>query len=314
MHLARFVGGFHCIRSLGRHRQVQFVHNHATLAGIGINALQYGTALEIAAEPIAESYLLVVLLAGHGELVQGTSRLALGVDCTAVVNPDRPFHLRMSAEEHNLTVRIPGPLLRDAAARMLGRHETGTVEFTGTAPARGLRRLLGGVCAELDDAGTPLVATAAGSGIGEALGATLLRFLLAEVPHNLSAALNAPVAIPPGSRHVQRAREFIHASLGSPVTLADVAAAAGTSARTLQVGFQRLHGCSPLQYLRARRLELARAELERAATAWRSVTEIACDCGFTHMAKFSRAYRERYGETPSATRGRVLRGDAGAGS
>jgi transcriptional regulator GlxA family with amidase domain len=37
---------------------------------------------------------------------------------------------------------------------------------------------------------------------------------------------------------------------------------------------------------------------------WRSgrtVTDVAIDLGFTHLSKFSKSYRERFGEMPSQT-------------
>jgi len=32
-----------------------------------------------------------------------------------------------------------------------------------------------------------------------------------------------------------------------------------------------------------------------------SVTEVALSCGFNHLSKFAKSYRERFGELPSET-------------
>lgn len=70
--------------------------------------------------------------------------------------------------------------------------------------------------------------------------------------------------------------------------------------RTLRDGFLQFRGMSPMQYLRKLRLDRAR-ELLRAAAPDRRIAEIALDCGFAHFGRFAIAYRERFGELPSAT-------------
>lgn len=55
-------------------------------------------------------------------------------------------------------------------------------------------------------------------------------------------------------------------------------------------------------YILAQRLAACRAELARPETAARSITDIALSFGFTNTAHFSRAFRERYGHSPSECR------------
>jgi AraC-like DNA-binding protein len=49
-------------------------------------------------------------------------------------------------------------------------------------------------------------------------------------------------------------------------------------------------------------LERARAAIECSQATGQSITQIAYDWGFKDPAHFSRAFRARYGETPSASR------------
>jgi transcriptional regulator GlxA family with amidase domain len=60
-----------------------------------------------------------------------------------------------------------------------------------------------------------------------------------------------------------------------------------------------------MAHLRAVRLDLARADLAAADPARASVTDIAIACGFTHMSKFARDFKARFGVTPRA----MLRAD-----
>lgn len=55
-------------------------------------------------------------------------------------------------------------------------------------------------------------------------------------------------------------------------TLADLARLAGTSARSLQYGFQERYGTTPMRYLRQVRLDRARDDL---AQAYGSVADVA---------------------------------------
>ena len=105
------------------------------------------------------------------------------------------------------------------------------------------------------------------------------------------------------------AEEFLRASLTEPVTLTDIAAAAGVSVRTLTRLFARRYGMGPMRWLRTLRLDAVRRALLDADPAERSVTEVALRHGFTHLGRFAGQYRERFGETPSDTlRGGSTRG------
>jgi adenylate cyclase len=57
---------------------------------------------------------------------------------------------------------------------------------------------------------------------------------------------------------------------------------------------------TPLEFLCLTRLAEARRQLSQAEPA-ATVTSIAINCGFTHLGRFAGWYRERYGESPSAT-------------
>ena len=74
------------------------------------------------------------------------------------------------------------------------------------------------------------------------------------------------------------------------------------SPRTLQYGFRRHRGTTPLQYLKRVRLDLAREALLQARTTGERITDIAGRVGYASASRFSRDYRERFGEAPSVTR------------
>jgi AraC-like DNA-binding protein len=125
--------------------------------------------------------------------------------------------------------------------------------------------------------------------------ALLGALLLAADPREQGAEKTLPPA------YLRRAVDFIMAHLAEPLSLGRVAAAAGVNARTLQGAVQREHGTSVMALVRERRLERTNAQLLAADPAATSVTEIALNNGFSHLSRFSAAYRRRFGEYPSET-------------
>jgi AraC-like DNA-binding protein len=102
---------------------------------------------------------------------------------------------------------------------------------------------------------------------------------------------------------VQRVDSWIRQHLTQPITLDQLRAAAGVSARTLQEACLAHWGRTPLELVAARRLEAVRSLL--AAGVIPTVTEAAVRSGFSHLGRFSIAYRRAFGESPSDTLARA---------
>jgi AraC-like DNA-binding protein len=100
----------------------------------------------------------------------------------------------------------------------------------------------------------------------------------------------------PALRRVEKACQFMIQSTEEPFDLATVAAAAGSSERTLNEDFHRILKLTPLQFHRHCKLEAAYADLLQPDV---SVTEIALKYGFQNLGRFARAFRERFGINPS---------------
>lgn len=93
------------------------------------------------------------------------------------------------------------------------------------------------------------------------------------------------------------------------LTLAELAAAAGVTARALQRGFKEVVGTSPTAYVRGVRLDRVHEDL--VAEAGRTpITDVAMRWGFFHFGRFAQQYRERIGVLPSETVRRVLENGA----
>jgi AraC-like DNA-binding protein len=134
-------------------------------------------------------------------------------------------------------------------------------------------------------------------------GEAVLAKLLVGHAHNYSERLaRIDRASDPRSVHV--AAEYLEANMTEPIRMVDLAAVARVSVRALQIAFQKYRGCTPMEFVRERRLERARERL-LAGGARASIAEIARECGFAHVGRFSARYRMRFGELPGETRARA---------
>nr|BFF12191.1 hypothetical protein GCM10025699_34940 [Microbacterium flavescens] len=103
----------------------------------------------------------------------------------------------------------------------------------------------------------------------------------------------------PAPRSIRRAISFMESHVSDPITVDDVAVAAGMSSRGLQAAFRRSLDMTPTEYLRGLRLAGAHAQLQ--AGGRHTVAEVARTWGFAHPSRFAAFYRERYGRSPSDT-------------
>ena len=99
---------------------------------------------------------------------------------------------------------------------------------------------------------------------------------------------------------VARFEEFLEANPNTPLYLPEICAAIGAAERTLRAACEGHLGMGPIRYLFLRRMHLVRRALLR-ADGPTTVTRIATDHGFWELGRFSVAYRELFGETPSET-------------
>jgi len=123
--------------------------------------------------------------------------------------------------------------------------------------------------------------------------------------------LGAVTAEPPPADKNRRRRQIdelcdlLIYRLGHPVSVTDMERLSGMSARTLQSAFMARFGVSPIQWLRHQRLEFSHQTLLH-ANLDTTVIDVALSSGFASPSKFAMYYKQRFGESPSATLTKVL--------
>lgn len=98
--------------------------------------------------------------------------------------------------------------------------------------------------------------------------------------------------------------DMVRATHDRPLTLTEMEQHSGLSARALQYAFMARFGCSPMEWQRRERMQLARCRL-MFPIAGETITDIAYAMGFSSSAAFAAQYRRYFGETPSRTRQRA---------
>ncbi len=302
--LIREVGGRvlvpHRVDALGRvSREARL--NAAALGGVTLAYLRYESKIRLEAPTTDARYFFTLPLTGRADGIRGKSEAAesepgLGLAYRA---DDRGV-ITLSPDYTMFFLRIERSALEYQCEGLLGREIIEPLRFDFSMDLRrpALRtwvNCVGLLRSELerDPAGEqePLLR----SRIEE----LVLMGLLVGQPHNYSELLHKgnESARP---RTVKRAIDLIEEQPERPWSLADIARVTGVSARTLQEGFQRYVGTTPTGYLRDVRLQRVRADLIDAAPCT-SVSGTAHRWGFSHLGRFSTAYRRKFGESPSET-------------
>ena len=278
---------------LSQERHLDFRHRQAKLGPIAINSMQYGPAIMVTAPPFGDFYLLQFTLTGRCQLRQDGR------------STDLP------AGSRQLLIRIDRRLLEREFQAWTGSGKTERIEFdlspvesmARVGPlAHYVRMLCDDLSSRLSHLEHPLVC--------DRIASALISTLLVSMPHNRRRDLEA-AATSIAPFFVRRVEDFIEENARCAISLADLAGVAGVSMRALQLGFRRFRNTTPMAYLRALRLELARSELARAGREGGSVASVANVCGFGHIGRFAGDYQTRFGKSPSQT---LRRGSIGRAS
>lgn len=96
------------------------------------------------------------------------------------------------------------------------------------------------------------------------------------------------------NREVARAITYLRDHLGEPVSVEDLARRAGMSRAVFHKKFKATTSHSPVQFLKALRLNRAAMRISSGS----SVGEVATEVGYVSQSQFSREFRRHFGRTP----------------
>lgn len=274
------------------------VHNAVEIGNVTLHYIDYGGAVEVKPMPQGSAfYLMQVPLAGAMSIEmprQGVLSIGQGGAVASMVGlADSPMTYQPRCPR--LLVQMPANTLRQGQARVapgLAEVPPSPLSFIDVSAGAGFSwlKLLLWILTDVDSP-DGMVARSSGAHYLEQLivdGLVLAQSDFTEAPT-------------PPSKTITRAIEYMRANLHKALTPAEVAGAVHVSVRALQEGFRKHLGTTPMTHLRDLRLDAVHTELLTAVPGESNVSEIAHQWGVTHMGRFARDYRERFGVSPSVT-------------
>ena len=272
------------------------------LRDITLGYLDFTAEVTVTAHQLPPSFLVLAPMSGSSTVSVGGSATHANAITAAVPPAGHEMTLHCERQTPHLLVRIAEQPLLAHLGRILGRPLDAPLVFDQTFDLSAPRASRWNIAIQVlhTELLEPSSLLRSGVGVGH-LEEFLMSALLFAHGSNYSDRLTRPGQ---GVEHrsTRAAKDFIETNLSKPVTLADLAAAAGVSERTLQAAFRSELGTTPMSYLRDQRLERARADLADAMpTDNVNVTSIALRWGFGHLGRFAVQYKARFGESPSRT-------------
>jgi AraC-like DNA-binding protein len=269
-------------------RQVNLDLDGLRIADISGNAHVIERAPALVRAHPKDATFLSVLIEGEAFFYSAGGLLQLTAGDVLVYDTDRPYLFGFGTAMRQVLVDVPRPLVTElvgAAALDGPRKVSGQGAGAAAASARALReRLLGLV----DRPGTAR---------------PVVRDELLELTRTVVSGAGSAT----GTAHLLAAKALVAEHLSDPRLCAgSVARAVGVTARHLNRAFA-VEGTTLAQYIQARRLDGARAELA-GQTPGDRIADVAARWGFASQAHFTRLFRARYGRTPSEVRSGVTGG------
>lgn len=278
--------------------------NRVSFGSFSIFAHEHGGSIRATAPVPAEQFSVSFPLddatgqAHEGTDVRHAVALARGRE-TFLSSPRGPQTFHFGTGYRGLRLAFDRATVHAALAALMGATANEVLHFEPRLSLEGgvgasLERMVRFLAQEADHVDGLLTAPLVAARFSD----VLLTTLLLGHAHNYTGTLSK-VGRPAEPRYVRLAAEHLAAHAAEPLRMTDLAMAMGVSLRALQLGFHRHRGQSPSEFLRDRRLELARTLLRGEERV--TVAEVARRCGFESMGHFSARYRARYGELPSRT-------------
>lgn len=307
---------------LSNPHQVQWGPGTVDSALFGVDArrlklmvLRYGPQVEIEPQPFSDFVLVQMPLRGSMKIRQGANTRQVTVGQVAIIGQNKGVRLTWSEDCEQIIIRVPQCMLKE-----LAHHAT--PDNAAVPSFAGIRLLDDNSNSEWSSLTQALLDSLLPKpehshvvkhpAWVEQMERSLALFTLLQmqadtirVPTPLEPVQQVTTdtstpAFPNDSAYrMHLVQQYAMKRLFAPLSLEDLAKAAGVRPRTMYMDCVRYSGVGPTVWLRGLRLDAARERILGNPNC--NVTDIAMDCGFGHLGRFSAYYRERFGELPSET-------------
>jgi AraC-like DNA-binding protein len=289
----------HFLNPVGRNAGMFHARHHSALqVDYSVNFVAYGSTVEIDPGELSRFFLLQLPLKGSATVRCGTVAADVQAGMRgSILSPTLGTRMTWNEGCEKLIVLIRREAV-EAQFESLTHERMRAIEFqTGVDLAGPVGQAI------WQHAQMMLGAAEAGGGMPDAyrvlLRDGLTTLLLSSLPSSVLGSFSrpAPSADPIA---VRRAQDYMAANAERAISMAEIAAAAGVSLRSLQDAYRKARGVTLGDGLLALRLDRFRTALLSGECRF-SVADAAFAAGFGHLGRAAAAYRERFGEAPSET-------------
>jgi AraC-like DNA-binding protein len=268
--------------------------HHCPLSRIQLNYVSYGAETRLMIPPTGGFHAVHFPLSGGHRITYGNETVELSALRASVASASRHVELEFGRRFSLMSLKVDDAVLQRQLEALTGVGVHRPIEFAiSTDITRGPGASL--FSDELDRSSSLAKERLVVANLED----TALTALLTGLTHNYSARFRKRTA-EAAPRHVRAVEAYIEATADEPIGIAELAEIAGVSAKSLFAAFRRHRGYSPMAYVKSCRLARAREALT-AAVPGANVTRVALDSGFTCLGRFSVAYKQKFGESPSET-------------
>ncbi|CAB3697724.1 AraC family transcriptional regulator [Achromobacter marplatensis] len=244
----------------------------------------------LAARAEEAGYKVTLQLAGRSEIRQSNRTALLMPGEWSIYDTTRPYEVDVDDGAHFLVMQVPGkqteawqPYMQNAVARNFsGQHGCGRM-------AMDLLRVALGEHAHLSES----AARDAANAVLQMMGLDISERAGGQAEQDQAGLKQA---------QLRRVQQHILENLHDPALSPASAAAAFRMSRRYLYNLFALAATTPADFILSARLERSREALCDATQSVRQIGDIAYRFGFSDAARFSHAFRKRYGASPSEYR------------
>ncbi|MDD0812702.1 AraC family transcriptional regulator [Curvibacter sp. RS43] len=285
-------------------RSLRFVHAGDQLGALStaIGCIEYGTdvRIDIQGRSPLDRYSISLPLSGEQALRIGGHVIGSDPEHGLIIDPSAHQELSISGHCRKLLVAIDRGAMHSVLSQMLGHPVHSPIAFEpciamDQSAAHTWWRWVRLLWEDMGHQGNLMHHNALALGVET----SLIQGLLSFQRHNYSDQL-AQVQQQVLPRHVAGLKNTLIEHAREDVDMEALVSAQGFSSRRMSADFRAHMGLTPTQFLRQHRLQQARLDIVRSAST-KYISEIALAWGFEHLGRFAQAYRDAFGESPSAT-------------
>ena len=265
--------------------------SHRTAGSLDLCRLSYGAQARVISPGLPDLYHVQFILRGQCHYTDQRDSLSLPAGHVLLINPEEPIDLTYSEDCEKFIVKIPSAMFNEACSEHRWFAPKDKLKFQ-KVPYKfeeldSLIHLLTLLCEEAESSvATPQMLQHYSRIVTSKLMTMLKHNVVLETPSLQSVSF-------------ERLVKYIDDNIRNDITAEDLAQYAHLSLRSLYMLFEKNAKMTPKCFIRRRKLERVYSTLMNPAAQAANVTAVALDYGFTHLGRFSEAYKATFGCLPS---------------